>query len=234
MLQTLFEKGFFMKSKSFIGLIGVITFMAAPLLQASITVPGLEWFPATSYTQERNLVDILNSNYGPSNWVQIPDETAFFNPEGQATASVKYASYTQQIFYSGAHTGTTASPILQLGFGGADITGPVSLPSAQLLWGGETFTLLDAVTSGYTWSSDPLQNVDNQVHVVKFKITNAPNRYVFAFEDLYGAGGGDFQDMVVQVDNVSEAVPEPVSLIVWAVFGGLGVVYVWRKRKDAY
>ena len=115
---------------------------------------------------------------------------------------------------------------------------------------------LDADWNGslvYSWSSNPDENADGQVHMVAIDITDLYNAkygtvndsvYMFAWEDLHltGANGGgnadwDYQDFVVIMTNVrpddgSAPTPEPATLaIVGLGLAGLGWARARRGRK---
>ena len=47
----------------------------------------------------------------------------------------------------------------------------------------------------------------------------------------FGSGNDVNSDGNVQVFGA--AVPEPATIIIWSLLGGLGLVFAWRKRKAA-
>lgn len=100
---------------------------------------------------------------------------------------------------------------------------------------GSPFTI--GITSGgQTFSSDRFANADLLDHMVTFQLLdgsgNLTNSYVLAFEDLSNGGDMDYNDLVVQINNVA-AVPEPSTLAMGltslALVGGL----TWRRRRHA-
>ncbi len=193
-----------------------------------------------------NQKDIMDNLYGYGEWQQLPDQTDFTDP---ALAVAKFAANTEDVSWVGETGGS--GPI-------ANITGgnfiyptepypaqPISTPSS-----GEHFYLQD-VSGGSTWHSyngtTATNTDDGGVHAVIFQILNQPGVYVVAFEDeatnpLYGpnaSGNGDedYNDAVIELTGATAnpavgEVPEPASLVVWSLLGGLGLaVGVWRRRK---
>jgi hypothetical protein len=203
--------------------IGVLAFLIGAQASASITLPAQPWAPVTGNAAEKNLNDILDTLYGATNWVQLSDQTSFWNPDGKAKATAKYAADSQSIDYIGSISGTTflfntAPSIL------------VPLPSV----GGEAFTLRDTTSYPYVWSSDPSLN-GGDVHVLKYKITNLIDTYVFAYEDRALISSDlDYQDMVLEVQGVV-AIPEPTTIIVWSLLGAscAGLAVVRRRRNGS-
>jgi len=99
-------------------------------------------------------------------------------------------------------------------------------------------------TMVFSWSSNPSDNDDGQVHMIAFDITDLYNEkygtdnssvYMFAWEDLHlnGKGGNpadwDYQDFVVIMTNLhpDNVVPEPATLAVI----GLGLVGLGIARR---
>jgi hypothetical protein len=211
---------------------------------ASITVPVQPWAPATGNSAELNLLpvsgqavtnSIMGQLYG--SWVQLPDDIQFWNPDGHAKATAKYAGYWHDVYYNGATSGQMLSAIASYSGNPGMIVGAtaVNLPSV----GGEVFNLQDVCNVGTWWSDPSLNTADNgTVHAVKFKILTdmdgkaVSDEYVVGFDDETGGGDRDFQDIVIQLDAVS-TVPEPISILIWSLFG-LGSVFgvrVWRQRR---
>lgn len=199
-------------------------------------------------------VDIMDYLYGAGNWKQVSDATSF-NAVGTTVAAVaKFAGNTEAISWD------TASPssvnlLFQL-IGNFIQLGQDTTSFAP----GGSFYLQDnsPAGSGTTWYSyntnASTQNTDGGVHAVIFEITgttggkhNVTGDYVVAFEDeptnpsygpnASGNGDEDYNDAVVELSGVTgtpavTGTPEPASLVVWSLLGGLGLaVGTWRRRK---
>jgi hypothetical protein len=55
------------------------------------------------------------------------------------------------------------------------------------------------------------------------------NEYAIGWEDLYGGGDGDYDDLVLLVESVNPKVPEASTIIVWSVLSLIGVA--GRRRR---
>ena len=86
-----------------------------------------------------------------------------------------------------------------------------------------------------TYSTDSSINPDGIDHVVAYAMPDSPYLLV-GFEDLYGGGDRDFNDLLFAVDigatNVAAltAVPEPTTLLTLASF--LVIAFVLQRRKS--
>lgn len=69
-------------------------------------------------------------------------------------------------------------------------------------------------------------NVDGLRHVGIYEVAST-NGLIFGWEDLYGGGDMDYNDMIVSATDVSIVVPEPTTL---AIFG-LGLMGLGMRRK---
>lgn len=81
-------------------------------------------------------------------------------------------------------------------------------------------------------------NPDGINHVVSFAYAMKDSPYlILGFEDLYGGGDRDFNDLLFAVDigaiNVAAltGTPEPGTWAIMGTFLGLGVC--WKRRQDA-
>ena len=87
-----------------------------------------------------------------------------------------------------------------------------------------------------TYSTDSSVNPDGIDHVVAYAMPDSPYLLV-GFEDLYGGGDRDFNDLLFAVDigttNVAAltAVPEPTTLLTLASF--LAIVFALQRRKNS-
>lgn len=84
------------------------------------------------------------------------------------------------------------------------------------------------------WSTDSSVNSDGLVHTVSLAEDGSPYLLI-GFEDLYGGGDRDYNDLLFAVDigiaNVAYlANPEPSTLLIMAVFT-FGALYVTRRQK---
>ena len=90
---------------------------------------------------------------------------------------------------------------------------------------------------GNTYSTDESANPDKINHVVAFAYAMPDSPYlIIGFEDLYGGGDRDFNDLLFAVDigaaNVAAltATPEPATYLSLGAFLGLGLL--WKRRQD--
>ncbi|WP_196308758.1 DUF4114 domain-containing protein [Pseudoduganella danionis] len=72
-------------------------------------------------------------------------------------------------------------------------------------------------------------NKDNVFHAAVTQTSN--NTAVVGFEDLYGGGDRDYNDIQFKVTNVTAAVPEPESYAM--MLGGLGLMGLLARRRKA-
>lgn len=98
------------------------------------------------------------------------------------------------------------------------------------------FLIADGANGGkYTYSTQKSANSDGINHVISFAYAVKDSPYlIIGFEDIYGGGDRDFNDLIFAVDighcNVGAltATPEPATYATMAAFLGLGVVLVRR------
>lgn len=76
---------------------------------------------------------------------------------------------------------------------------------------------LDVIDTGDRWYSDTSRNVDGQVHMGSY----GSGVINIGFEDLYGGGDRDYNDMIATFYNIS-AVPEPETYMMLLI--GLGLI----------
>lgn len=225
----------FLVANAIVGVFGIVLLALASQAYGSVTAPKTPW--PTDGSSEYNLVpiptggagqvDIMDHLYGAGNWKQISDQTQFYNPDGRATATAKYAGNSQKVSYVGASSGTT------LLFGPITDNGLLSGYSTTLPTDAhENFILKDETASGTWYSTNQSLNTDDAVHAVVFQILTVPNEYVVAFEDESTAEGSDwdFNDVVIQLDDV-QVVPEPATIAIWGVGIGLAGAAALRRKQ---
>ncbi len=99
------------------------------------------------------------------------------------------------------------------------------------------FLIADGANGGRNvYSTTPSANPDGINHVVSFAYAVAGSPYlIIAFEDLYGGGDKDFNDVVIALDigvaNVAAllATPEPG---LWLTLSSLGGMVAWIRRRQ--
>lgn len=97
------------------------------------------------------------------------------------------------------------------------------------------FMIANGANGGSTvWSTDSSVNADGIVHAVSFVIPGSPYLLI-GFEDLWGGGDNDYNDLLFAVDigaaNVAYlANPEPATWLIMSVLT-IGVFYVARQRQ---
>jgi hypothetical protein len=151
---------------------------------------------STAFAQEPTLEDILDQLYGLENLSRINDEDDqwWINRDGNATARAKFAALFQTLGVIDASQGFLEL-FTETGEG-FDVSGFGTLPAQDALphfrW------------RLNEWSSRPGDNTDQVDHMFTWLITDGPSagNLVIAWEDLFGGGDGDYQDMVVEVSQV--------------------------------
>lgn len=83
--------------------------------------------------------------------------------------------------------------------------------------GEEILFVLQVHNTGDRWYSDTSMNVDGQVHMGSY----GSGVINIGFEDLYGGGDRDYNDMIATFYNIS-AVPEPETYMMLLI--GLGLI----------
>lgn len=77
------------------------------------------------------------------------------------------------------------------------------------------------------YSGDASRNPDLFKHASVEAWTGNSTRV--GFEDIYGGGDEDYDDMVFAVT----VVPEPASVVAWTLIGTSFGVGVWKRRRNA-
>jgi len=88
----------------------------------------------------------------------------------------------------------------------------------------------------YTYySGAPSNNPDGAQHVQLWKIADGKYSIRVGFEDLYGGGDKDYNDLIFEVSGVNNMVsPEPVTIaLLGSGLMGLGGVGLTRKKRRA-
>lgn len=142
-----------------------------------------------------------------------------------ATATARYASYTQQFGYD---VGDGYEPLFDVEGYGTEVTGS---GTADLT--GQTWTWVRRDTDGSNpWYSDDARNSDELDHMVTYRIDGldtAETVWLVFWEDLPGAYGPpcasdrDFNDLVVEI----RAIPEPATLALLTA----GTLTLLRRRR---
>lgn len=100
------------------------------------------------------------------------------------------------------------------------------------------FVIADGYSGGdKVYSTDSSANPDGLNHVVAFAYAMANSPYlIIGFEDLFGGGDRDFNDLLFAIDigaaNVAAltATPEPATYATLGAFLALGIA--WKRRQD--
>jgi hypothetical protein len=115
---------------------------------------------------------------------------------------------------------------------------------SQGVFASKTFGFYFINQPGQVFYSDTSKNTDAFDHLVAFQGTgdmvqlpnSNPNEwlnteYILAWEDLYGGGDYDFNDMVIMVESI-KPVPEPSTVILLGA--GLVGAAVYRRRRKLF
>jgi hypothetical protein len=131
------------------------------------------------------------------------------------------------------------------GSGSRDASNPL-LPgdfvNLGLIKGGSAldfFLIANAVEGwNHTYSTEASVNPDGLNHVVAFALADSPY-LLLGFEDMYGGGDLDYNDVLIAVDigkvNVARLVstPEPALPLVLGSFLAAALLLDWRQRRAA-
>lgn len=84
------------------------------------------------------------------------------------------------------------------------------------------------------YSGSPANNPDGVGHVSLFKISDGKYALRVGFEDLYGGGDNDFNDLIFEVSGVTHMVtPEPITMaLLGSGLVGLGGAGLARRRRQ--
>ena len=153
-------------------------------------------------TGEMNLLGpggVLDRLYGLKNLKRIDNDQFWTNLDGGATAKAKFTSRGEQTLCYIDADGEFQKIFIETGNGfGVSCSG--TIPGKNILptfrWG--------LISAGHTWSSQPSCNYGAD-HMVTWLIKAGPcaGNFVIAWEDLAGLGDKDYQDLVVEINNVS-------------------------------
>jgi hypothetical protein len=143
---------------------------------------------------------VLDQLYGLKNLIRIDNDQIWANLDGGATVKAKFTARDEQtLCYIDAndvfHTIFTETG------NGFCVSSSGTIPGKEILpafrWG--------LRSSCHTWSSQPIDNSDCGDHMVTWLIKGGPSagNFVIAWEDFDCLGDKDYQDLVVEIDNVS-------------------------------
>jgi hypothetical protein len=175
---------------------------------------------------------ILDQIYGLGNIQRVDDsiDQVWAPASFHATARAKYAGFNQNFGYiprvGGSFNPTDFVPLFNV-TGNGIYLGPSTTQSS----GNVDFLWALNPSGAPLWTSLQSQNSDGLDHMVTWLITGGPSAGNFAigWEDLPQGGDMDFNDLVVEVGNMSPT-PEPATMLLLGT-GLIGLAGFRRKFK---
>jgi hypothetical protein len=188
---------------------------------------------------------MLDTIYGLGNLTRMDDSIdQIWGTTGTAhvIALQRWSAYSQTFGYIPGPTGGAFVPLFsESGFGAASSTATFTLGPS-----GGTFRWADdpngpAADPG-VWSARADENPDNELdHMVTWLVTgnaghpgNRLGAYVIGFEDLWGGGDQDYNDLVLEVWGVTDgppSVPLPGTLLL--LLSGVSAAIAIALRRHA-
>jgi hypothetical protein len=156
----------------------------------------------------------------PSTVVTADSQIIF--PDASSTVS-SYSSSGEK------YTRTTKEPLLA-----GDFVDLGTFKSGSML---DFFLIADGANGGTnSYAAPSTRNPDKLDHVVAFALPDSPY-LIIAFEDMYGGGDRDYNDVIFALDigraNIQNLIstPEPQT---WAILAGfLGILFLLHRRQSA-
>ena len=180
---------------------------------------------------EPTISEVLD-HLGFTNVVKVENETF---PPGtyEITLYAEFAAYCNGNELSYYEVGTNTYNLIFAGPEGGN--GYIEPPLTKVFTINCEFGLSMLTPENHRYFTENSKNPDGQIHSVVYKNLDEPFMYLIGFENLYGAGDRDYQDMVFSIKLITpqQVIPQVpfgtilASTLMFAVFLG----FVWNKRS---